>query len=315
MSIIAGLTLLCGAVPSVEVRDLVVRYGEVVAVDGVSLSADAGEVVVVLGLNGAGKTSLVEAIEGYRPVARGSVRVLGAEVAAVRERIGVMLQEGGVYPAMSAEDAVRLFASYYPSPLGVAEVLARVGLTGRLARVASRRLSGGERQRLSLALALVGRPSVVFLDEPTSGVDVEGRVVVREVVRSLVADGCCVLLTTHDLAEAERVADRVVIVDHGRVVGEGPLASLLSSGSASAELRFAARGGLDVAALSAAVGGVVVREAAAGEYVVAGAPTPALVAGVTAWLAAEGVELGDLRAGRQRLEDVFLRLTRGESSS
>ncbi|MGH9153775.1 MAG: ABC transporter ATP-binding protein, partial [Acidimicrobiales bacterium] len=207
--------------PAVEARDLVVRYGPVVAVDGVSFDAAAGEVVALLGPNGAGKTSTVEALEGYRRPASGRVRVLGldpcSQRVALAPSIGVMLQRGGVYPALGALDALRLFASYYPDPDDPGTLLDRVGLTA-VAGTRWRRLSGGEQQRLSLALALVGRPSVAFLDEPTAGVDPAGRQAVRAAIAELRDRGACVLVATHELEEAERLADRVVIVDRGRVV-------------------------------------------------------------------------------------------------
>jgi len=294
-------------VSAVEVHDLVVRYGDLVAVDGVSFSAQAGSVLALLGPNGAGKTTTVETLEGYRRPSAGSVSVLGGPPAAARDRIGVMLQRGGVYPGMSARDAVRLFASYYPSPLGVDEVLERVGLEGAVTRTPWRRLSGGEQQRVSLALALVGRPKVAFLDEPTAGMDVTARHALWDVVRALRDDGACVVLTTHYLEEAERLADHVVIVDRGRVVASGAPAGLMSAGAGSS-IRFGAAAGLDVAGLAVALGGEVVEERP-GEYVASVAPTPANVAALTAWLASHGVALADLRAGRESLEDVFLRLT------
>ncbi len=166
------------------------------------------------------------------------------------------------------------------------------------------------RQRLSLALALVGRPAVAFLDEPTAGLDVDGRLLVRDVVREQRDAGVCVLLATHDLAEAEKVADRVVIVDHGQVVADGTPADLTSA--AVDEIRFGAPPGLDVAALGAGLGATVT-ETSPGEYVAGVAPTPRAVAALTAWLADRDLPLADLRAGRQRLEDVFLRLTQEES--
>ena len=299
--------------PALDVSGLVVRYGEATAVDGVSFSAEPGQVVALLGPNGAGKTSTIEALEGYRRPSGGSVRVLGldpiADAAAVVPRIGVMLQSGGVYPGMSAREALSLFGAYYDDPVPVGELLERVGLAS-VASTAWRRLSGGEQQRLSLALALVGRPEVVFLDEPTSGIDPQGRLVIRDVVRSLRDGGVCVLLTTHELEEAERLADRVVIVDHGRVVADGTPAALRSmAGSAEEVVRFGAPAGLDVGALGSRLGGAAVTEEAPGEYVVATAPTPATVAALTAWLAEHDLPLADLRAGRQSLEDVFLRLT------
>ncbi|MCU1373144.1 MAG: transporter [Actinomycetia bacterium] len=286
-----------------------VRFGDLTAVDGISFEAAAGEGTALLGPNGAGKTTTVETAEGYRRPDAGTVRVLGldpvAEHAALVPRIGVMPQDGGVYPGIRVLEAVRLFAAYYADPLEPAALLERVGLAERAAAT-TRSLSGGERQRLSLALALVGRPEVAFLDEPTSGVDVGGRQVVRQVIRELRADGVAVVLTTHELAEAEHLADRVVIVDRGRVVGTGTLAELLQGGGE--EIRFGAPAGLEVGSLGERLGALVL-EATPGEYVVACPPSPAAVAALTAWLAEHDLPLADLRAGRQTLEDVFLRLT------
>jgi ABC-2 type transport system ATP-binding protein len=300
-------------VPAIDVSDLRVRYGTVVAVDSVSFTAEAGEVVALLGPNGAGKTTTVETLEGYRRPDGGSVRVLGSDPVRhhrqVVPRIGVMLQRGGVYPGMSPREALRLFAAYYDRPRAPDELLDLVGLRA-VATTPWRRLSGGEQQRLSLALALVGRPEVAFLDEPTAGVDPHGRVAIRQVVRSLRDEGVCVLLTTHELEEAERVADRVVIVDRGRVVGAGTPAELMATAGGAA-VRFAAPPGLAVEALAAAVGVPVVEERP-GEYRVDAPSTPRLVADLTAWLAEHDLPLADLRAGRHRLEDVFLRLTGGD---
>ena len=304
--------------PSVEVSGLVVRYGDVTAVADLSFSADGGEIVALLGPNGAGKTSTVEALEGYRRPSTGTVRILGldprADRARLTPRIGVMLQSGGVYPGIRPAEALRLFAAYYEQPLRRSgtqpadpdELLSRVGLADR-AKATWRQLSGGEQQRLSLALALVGRPEVAFLDEPTAGVDVAGRQLIHQVVRELRDEGVCVLLTTHQLDEAERLADRVLIIDHGSLVAEGTPAELMASGGGQ-EIRFAAPPRLDVAALSAHLGAQV-EESMPGEYVVQAAAAPATVALLTAWLAEHDLPLADLRAGRQRLEDVFLRLT------
>jgi ABC-2 type transport system ATP-binding protein len=296
-------------VPAVAIHGLVVRFGSLAAVDGVTFEAEAGAVTALLGPNGAGKTTTVETAEGYRRPDAGEVRVLGLDPvrdhAALVERIGVMPQDGGVYPGIKVGEAVRLFASYYERPLDPTALLDRVGLADR-ARARTRSLSGGERQRLSLALALVGRPEVAFLDEPTSGVDVGGRQVIRQVVRDLRDDGVAVVLTTHELAEAEQLADHVVIVDRGQVVASGGLAELLRGGGD--EIRFGAPAGIDVTSLAAALRHDV-SERSPGEYVVTGAPTPDTVAALTAWLAARDLPLADLRAGRQTLEDVFLRLT------
>jgi ABC-2 type transport system ATP-binding protein len=298
-----------GSATAIAVEGLTIRYGPLPAVDGVSFTVPAGRIVALLGPNGAGKTSTVEALEGYRRPDAGTVRVLGldpvADHAALTPRMGVMLQEGGVYTGARPPEVLRLFASYYADPLDPGELLARVGLGDR-ARTTWRHLSGGERQRLSLALALVGRPEVAFLDEPTAGVDPAGRRLIRELIAGLRTDGVTVVLTTHDLDEAEALADRVVIIDRGRVLADGTPGDLRRGGTG--DLRFGAPPGLDTASLAGAVGGPVV-ELAPGEYRAEVAPTPATVAALTAWLAQHDLPLADLRAGRQRLEDVFLRLT------
>jgi ABC-2 type transport system ATP-binding protein len=303
-------------VPAIEVDSLVVRYGDLVAVDGVSFSAEAGAVTALLGPNGAGKTSTVEVLEGYRRPDAGRVRVLGldpvADHRALTRRMGVMLQEGGVYPGIRVGEAVRLFCELHGRSHQAGELVEQVGLSQR-SRSTWRQLSGGERQRLSLALALAGEPEVAFLDEPTASVDVAGRQQLRSVIRGLAGAGCCVVLTTHELDEAERLADHVVIVDRGRCVAAGAPDALRSQGS-GAEIRFATAPGLDLGALSQRLGGAVV-EASPGEYVALVAPTPAAVASVTAWLAEHDLPLGDLRATRQSLEDVFLRLTAREEQA
>ena len=302
------------AVPAIEVSGLVVRYpGGVTAVDGLSFSAEPGEVVALLGPNGAGKTTTVETLEGYRSPTSGTVRVLGLDPvrdhARLTPRIGVMLQKGGVYPGIRPAEALRLFAAFYASSDDPAGLLDRLGL-GPVARTPWRRLSGGEQQRLSLALALVGRPEVAFLDEPTAGVDVAGRQVIRQAIAELRARGTCVLLATHELDEAERVVDRVVIVDHGTLLAQGTPAELMAASSPDPSIDFGAPPGLDVAALSEALGAAVA-EVRPGRYSVATAPSPAKVAALTAWLAEHELPLGDLQTGRRSLEDVFLRLTSG----
>ncbi len=304
---------------AIVVDELVVRHGELTAVDGLSLSVGPGEVVALLGPNGAGKTTTVETLEGFRRPDGGTVRVLGLDPItdhrSLTPQVGVMLQQGGVYPGIRPLEALRLFASYYSRPDEPDALLERIGLTHR--RHASwRQLSGGERQRLSLGLALIGRPRVAVLDEPTAGVDVGGRQAIREIVADLRADGVAVLVTTHDLVDAERSADRVVIVDRGRVVAAGTVAELVDGrGTADgrrdgrpAEIRFAAPPALDVVGLGATLDAVVTEESP-GEYRVHAAPSPSTVAALTVWLADHDLALDDLRAGRQRLEDVFLRLT------
>jgi ABC-2 type transport system ATP-binding protein len=294
--------------PAVAVRDLTIRYGPVghpAAVDGLTLTAQAGEVVVVLGPNGAGKTSTIEALEGYRRPAAGHIAVLGLNPLTDHHRltgsIGVMLQKGGVYPMLGPRRVLDLFARYYPDPLATDALLELVGLRA-VAATPWRHLSGGEQQRLSLALALVGRPRVVFLDEPTAGVDPEGRLAIRAVVAALRADGVCVLLTTHELAEAEKMADRIVILAAGRVVLEGSPRHLTAA-TGTTGLTFGAPAGLDTVSLAQALG-TDVRETAPGRYLVTGASGPAATAALATWLAARDATLTDLVTGRT-LEEVY----------
>ena len=293
---------------AVEVTDLVVRYGDLTAVDRVSFAAEAGQVTAVLGPNGAGKTSTIEVCEGYRRAVSGTVRVLGLDPATDQRRLsrqmGVMLQEGGVYPSARVAETVAHYCRLYGNGADATALIERVGLAAR-AGATRRRLSGGERQRLSLALALAAKPMVAFLDEPTSGVDVNGRATIRIIVRDLAASGCAVVLATHELDEAERVADRVVIFDGGQVIADGTLDDLRRGHD---EIRFRIRTELDVAALAADTG-IVASEVGDSEYVVDAPPLPRLMAQLTGWLAENGHDLSDLRAGAQRLEDVFRRLT------
>jgi ABC-2 type transport system ATP-binding protein len=304
--------------PAIECEGVVVRYGPTVAVDRLSFRAQRGEVLALLGPNGAGKTSTVEALEGYRAVAAGRMRVLGLDPArdhsALVPRIGVMLQKGGVYPMLGPAQVLHLFAAYYDDPEDPDALLDRVGL-GHVGRTPWRRLSGGEQQRLSLALALVGKPEVLFLDEPTAGVDPEGRIVVRDLITAQRDKGLCVLLTTHELGEAERVADRVVIIDHGRVLAEGTPAGL-ASGSSDGSVRFSTDPGIDTAALAIAIGsGASIAEEHAEEHPGAyrlalppGTATPPVVAVLAGWLAERDLALGDLRTG-QSLEEAYLAIT------
>ncbi len=298
--------------PTVEVSGLTVRYGTTgtPAVDGLDLVAEAGEVLVVLGPNGAGKTSTVESLEGYRRPAAGTVRVLGldprAQHRALTGRIGVMLQRGGVYPMLGPRRVLGLFARYYPDPVPTEDLLEQVGLRS-VATTPWRHLSGGEQQRLSLALALVGRPEVAFLDEPTAGVDPEGRLAIRAVVAQLKEREVCVVLTTHELTAAERMADRIVILAGGKVAREGTPGELAAGASGPPAIVFGAPAGLDTSGLAGAVGpGTSVSEPEPGRYRIEGpaAAGPEATASVATWLAGRGVTLTDLATGRT-LEDVY----------
>lgn len=294
--------------PAISVSDLVVSYGGFCAVSGLSFSVEPGEIVTLLGPNGAGKTSTVESIEGLRRPSAGEIRVLGLDPvrdhAAVSRRLGVVLQDLGLYPQLPARRALRLTASYYRDPLDADELLERFGLS-HVASTPAKRLSGGERQRLALALALVGRPEAVVLDEPTSGIDAEGRGAIRSAVASLREQGVAVMLTTHELEEAERLADRVVIIDEGHVVADGTVAELAQS---APSVRFGTSRPIDVAALSAHLK-VTISAEGPSEYRICDGRAGALVAPLSAWLADAGHEIISMRSGGSTLEEVFLRIT------
>ncbi|HMF84670.1 MAG TPA: ABC transporter ATP-binding protein [Acidimicrobiia bacterium] len=301
------------ASPAIEVAGLGKRYGSVRALDGVSLTVQTGEVFGLLGPNGAGKTTAVEILEGYRRADAGEVRVLDFDPwrqgAHLRPRIGVMLQDGGLYPGIRPLEALTLFASYYDEPDDPQRLLDVVGLR-EAEHTLVRRMSGGQYQRLSLALALIGRPALVFLDEPTAGLDPRARATTWNLVRELRDQGATVVLTTHAMDEAEQLCNRLAIIDHGRVVGYGT-AGELAAANAAEETRFSAPPDLDRAALAAALAldPGQVREPRAGEYVLDVAATPDLIADLAGWLRDRDVTLGELHAGRGSLEDVFLRLT------
>jgi len=301
------------ATPAIEVAELAKRYGDVRAVDGLSLTVETGEVFGLLGPNGAGKTTTVEILEGYRRPDDGHVRVLGLDPIrdgrALRPQIGVMLQEGGLYPGVRPLEVLQLFASFYDDSADPRQLVDRVGLTDTR-RTLVRRLSGGQKQRLSLALALVGRPSLLFLDEPTAGMDPHARATTWDLIRVLRDDGVTVVLTTHAMDEAEQLCDRVGIIDGGRLVTCGSPAELTLH-AAGDETRFSAPPALDRSSLAAALGvdvGLLVEDRP-GEYVLTAEATPALVAALALWLRDRDLRLTELRAGRRTLEEVFLLLT------
>ncbi|GAA4200648.1 ABC transporter ATP-binding protein [Streptosporangium oxazolinicum] len=294
--------------PAVEIVDLVKRYGGTTAIDGLTFTAARGAVTAVLGPNGAGKTSTLEICEGFRGADGGSVRVLGLAPSRpeLRARVGVMLQAGGVPPASRCGQWLRLMARFHAHPLDPAALLERLGLSEH-ARTPYRRLSGGQQQRLSLAGAVIGRPELVFLDEPTAGLDPQARHACWQLVEDLRASGVSVVLTTHHMDEAEKLSDQIVIIDRGRVVAQGTPSSLTG---AERQLRFRARPGLCLDELLAALpAGSAAKESPSGHYIIEGQVAPGLLATVTTWCAAEGVTADDLSIERRTLEDVFLELT------
>ncbi|QNP73375.1 ABC transporter ATP-binding protein [Streptomyces roseirectus] len=303
--------------PVVQVRGLVKRYGAKTAVDGLDVVTGDG-VTAVLGPNGAGKTTTVEVCEGYRKPDEGEVRVLGLDpvrqAAALRPRIGVMLQAGGVYSGARADEMLRHVAKLHAHPLDVDALIERLGLGG-CGRTSYRRLSGGQQQRLALAMAVVGRPELVFLDEPTAGLDPQARRATWDLVRDLRDDGVAVILTTHHMDEAEQLADDVAIIDAGKVIAQGS-PEQLCKGGAENTLRFSGRPGLDVGSLLKALPtDSTADELTPGSYRVTGKIDPQLLATVTSWCAQHGVLPDRISVERHTLEDVFLELTGKELRS
>jgi len=298
--------------PAVVVDGLVMRYGDVTAVDGLSTEIATGQVTAVVGPNGAGKSTTLETCEGYRRPQAGTVRVLGldpvSDATGLRSRVGVMLQSGGAWSGCRAGEALRHAAALHAHPLDVDALVERLGLGG-CGATSYRRLSGGQQQRLGLAMAIIGRPELVFLDEPTAGLDPQARRVTWDLVRELRDSGVTVVVTTHLMDEAEQLADRVVVIDHGRVLAAGSPRELTSTGAENT-VRFGAATGLDMHDLRAALpAGCAVEEVSAGAYLVTGPVDPALIATLTAWCAARGVLAHSLAVERRSLEDVFLELT------
>ncbi|TRV79090.1 ABC transporter ATP-binding protein [Streptomyces sp. 130] len=298
--------------PAVRISGLVKRYGDKTAVDGLDLEIPAGAVTAVLGPNGAGKTTTIETCEGYRRPDGGTVRVLGldpvADAARLRPRIGVMLQSGGIYSGARADEMLRHMARLHAHPLDVDALIERLGL-GSCGRTSYRRLSGGQQQRLALAMAVVGRPELVFLDEPTAGLDPQARRSTWDLVRELRADGVSVVLTTHFMDEAEELADEVAVIDAGRIVAQGS-PEALCRGGAENTLRFTGRPGLDLGSLLKALpDGTRADELSSGTYRITGDVDPQLLATVTSWCAQHGVMPSGISVERHTLEDVFLELT------
>lgn len=320
---------------AVEVRGLVKRYDGRAVVDGLDLVARPGAVTAVLGPNGAGKTTTIECCEGLRSPDGGTVRVLGhdpvADARALRPRVGVMLQDGGLPTGVRALELLRHVSAMYAAPRPVDELAERLGLGG-FARTTVRRLSGGQRQRVALAAAVVGRPDVVFLDEPSAGMDPQSRRAVWDLVRELRSDGVAIVLTTHLMDEAADLADHVHVVDHGRVIASGTVRELTDGATGPATIRLEATPGLDLTDLLTTLSagyspgqrpsdgrmsstqqsgdeGWTASESEPGVYVLSGAVTPVALAAVTSWLAGRGVLARSVTTGARTLEDVFLDLT------
>jgi len=293
--------------PAISVSDLRKAYGPVQALDGVSLEVHEGEVLALLGPNGAGKTTLVEILEGYRDRDSGAVSVLGRDPRRggreLRRQLGIVLQECAVHPYLTVREVLALYASYYPHPRPANEVLALSGLEGS-ADVLVRRLSGGQRRRLDLALALIGDPTTIFLDEPTTGFDPSARRNAWQVIRDIRALGRTILLTTHYMDEAQNLADRIVVIASGRVVAEGTPESIGGRDTAATRIRFRLPDSVEASSLP-----VPARIESDREVLIETTATTATLHQLTAWAMQRGIELIDLTVSRPTLEDVYLELT------
>jgi ABC-2 type transport system ATP-binding protein len=314
--------------PAIAVEGLVKRYGARTVVDGVSLEVAPGELVALLGPNGAGKTTTVETVEGYRRPDGGRVRVLGQDPldggAVLRARVGLMLQDGGFDPRSRPLETLREFAGYHAGARDPDELVDLLGLRA-VARTPYRRLSGGERQRLSLAVALVGRPEVLVLDEPTAGLDPEARVAARGIVADARAEGAAILLTSHDLSDVERLADRIVVIAAGSVVAAGTPSELAAVAGSGIRFRVARPLTPDevdaferrVRAAAGLADARVEHGPEPGHYRidVDAAVLPVAVAALTAGAAEAGVVIAELRTGGGSLEEAYLALVAGENAS
>ena len=314
----------CGAGPldcttvsptsAVQIRGLVKRYSGRAVVDGLDLDATPGQVTAVLGPNGAGKTTTIECCEGLRTPDGGSVQVLGldplTDAPALRPRVGVMLQDGGLPTSVRALEMLTHVSRMYANPRDVGELTDRLGLES-FGRTTVRRLSGGQRQRLALATAIVGRPEVVFLDEPSAGMDPQSRHAVWDLVRELRDDGVAIILTTHLMDEAAELADHVAIVDHGRVIASGTVGELTSAGSDEVLTLTSDQPWPDDDGLASALADTYLRVRVTGPHTlqVSGPVDAAAIARVTSWCAANDILVRSLDLGRRTLEDVFLDLT------
>lgn len=298
--------------PAVEIRHLQVRHATGLAVSDLSLTADAGRITALIGPNGAGKTSTIETCVGLRRSFSGEVAILGTRLpvygsaaTSLRSRVGVMLQDGGLYTTARPREMVDHVASLYDDPDDPTLLLAAVGIDPGT-RTPIRRLSGGEQRRVAAAAALVGRPELVFLDEPTAGLDSTGRRAFHDLLRERVAQGLTVVLTTHLMDDVERLADWVVVIARGRDVASGTVADLVGGEDS---VGFHGPKHLATTALEAALPpGSTVTETAPGQYRATGPLDPPALASIAAWCAQHGVPTRDLRIGARSLEDVVVDL-------
>lgn len=301
------------------VDNVVKRFGGSTAVDGLSFTARRGQLLALLGPNGAGKTTTIEMCEGFTTPTSGTIRVLGmdpvANPQAVRDRIGIMLQGGGAYASVSVREMLELAAGYNADPHDPQWLMQLLGLE-EIANTSYRRLSGGQQQRLSLALAMIGRPELIFLDEPTAGMDAQSRIAVWDIIAAMKRDGVSVVLTTHLMDEAEQLADDVVIIDHGKVVAQGT-PSELTNHDEFPVLSVETADVLDTRPLNDALApaGLSVEEVRPRSYRVRGTGSPEVVEKLAREAARQDVLIRELSVSHRNLEDVFLDLTGRELRS
>ena len=304
---------------ALEVDNVVKQFGDNTAVDGLTFSARRGELLALLGPNGAGKTTTIEMCEGFTTPTSGTIRVLGIDPVThpqrVRDRIGIMLQGGGSYASLSVTEMLRLAASYNTNPHDPEWLIQLLGLEG-VRKTTYRRLSGGQKQRLSLALAIIGRPELIFLDEPTAGMDAQSRLAVWEIIQAMKRDGTTVLLTTHLMDEAETLADDVVIIDHGKVVTQGSPAELTSHDEFPVISVHTDRA-LDVRPLNDELAHLGLNAEAVNphRYRIRGTGSPAVVETLAHEAARQNVLIRELSVAHRDLEDVFLDITGRELRS
>lgn len=297
--------------PALVLDTLTKSFGAKTAVNGLSLRIDRGQVLAFLGPNGAGKTTTIEMCEGFQKPTSGSIRVLGIDPNRnpdlLRQRIGIMLQGGGSYSGIRVEEMLKLTASYSKDPLNVEWLIELLGLDG-VRKTTYRRLSGGQQQRLSLALALVGRPALIFLDEPTAGMDAQSRLVVWTLVEQLKRDGVTVVLTTHLMDEAESLADQVAIIDRGVLVAKGTPEELRAESGGGGQVSFSTTAHLRLEALPQALAATITQTRPL-HYRIQQQATPELLAALMEEARMQGVLVSKLDSTARTLEDVFLDLT------
>jgi ABC-2 type transport system ATP-binding protein len=297
--------------PAIQVRQLVKRYGALTAVDDISFEVGRGEVFGLLGPNGAGKTTSVECIEGLRAPDAGEIRVLGLDARqasqALKERLGIQLQTTGLYPKLTVREVIALFSSFYTRRLPIAELIEMTGLQDRI-NAPTKDLSGGQKQRLSVALALVNDPDLIFLDEPTTGLDPQARRKLWEVIEQLRAQGKTILLTTHYMEEAEHLCNRIAVMDHGRIIALDTPDALVRSNFQEQAIEFESLVPASIERLEG-IQGVRRAELQERQVTLFSTDVPATMAGLLELSQKGELAFDNLVVRRATLEDVFLKLT------